>query len=395
LGNYTDISGFGVGTAKFNGRLDDTRISKVARSDAEILASSQRAAPLVVSATVTLTNTTQTYDGSAKAVTVTTVPANLSVSVTYDGSTTIPAAAGTYAVVATVTAANYSGSASGTLTITQGTPVIILANPTAVLDVPATVNYGQSFTLTGSRSSAVGGTIVSYIWTALDSDTNLHINTPVTTTASTIDIVAPFTNLIIGTHRFQLQVVDSSGTISDPDIATITVVDSTVVDTTAPDTTFFVSVTDPTLTIDVTFAASDAFGVTGYLLKDTAVPPLPTDPGWTSTPPTSYSYRTWGNNVLHAYAKDAAGNISAPKLTVILIGPTDGIIVPAAQKLEPTLEDALKSLNFAMKVMTPTPEEFTGANVSPLVNGIPQPPASKKSINLGDTIVTLRRVIGL
>jgi hypothetical protein len=42
LGCYTDIAGFGVGSSKLNGRLDDVRISKVARSAAEILQSYQR-----------------------------------------------------------------------------------------------------------------------------------------------------------------------------------------------------------------------------------------------------------------------------------------------------------------------------------------------------------------
>lgn len=144
-----------------------------------------------------------------------------------------------------------------------------------------------------------------------------------------------------------------------------------------------------------TLTAADTVGVTGYVLKDTPAPPLASDPVWSSTVPTTYSCRTWGNNTLYAYTKDAAGNISAPKLAVVLVGPTDGIIVPGPQKLEPTLPDAIKSLNFAMKTQTPTPAEFAGANVSPLVNGIPQPPGGKTTINLGDTIVTLRRVIGL
>jgi hypothetical protein len=42
LGCYTDIAGFGVGSAVLNGRLDDTRISKIARSPSEILQSYQR-----------------------------------------------------------------------------------------------------------------------------------------------------------------------------------------------------------------------------------------------------------------------------------------------------------------------------------------------------------------
>ena len=169
------------------------------------------------------------------------------------------------------------------------------------------------------------------------------------------------------------------------------------VDTVVPVVTeFIISPSPGALTVVVgSLTATDAFGVTGYLVNETAVPPLVTDPAWSETVPSTYNCRTWGNNTLYAYSKDAAGNISAPTRTVVLIGPTDGIIVPAAQKLEPTLEDALKSLNFAMKVITPTPEEFAGANVSPLVHGIPQPPGGKKTINLGDTIVTLRRVVGL
>ncbi|NLC13882.1 MAG: hypothetical protein GX768_07555, partial [Chloroflexi bacterium] len=58
-----------------------------------------------------------TYDGTQKSVTVTTVPAGLAVVVTYEGSTTPPSAAGSYAIVATVNDSNYLGSAEGTLVI--------------------------------------------------------------------------------------------------------------------------------------------------------------------------------------------------------------------------------------------------------------------------------------
>src|SRR6185369_1208270 len=44
LGNFTSIVGMGVGGNVLNGRLDDNRISKVARADAEILQSFQRGA---------------------------------------------------------------------------------------------------------------------------------------------------------------------------------------------------------------------------------------------------------------------------------------------------------------------------------------------------------------
>ncbi|GHN02040.1 hypothetical protein WSM22_35290 [Cytophagales bacterium WSM2-2] len=71
-------------------------------------------------ATITLSNLTQNFDGAPKAVTVTTTPTGLAVAVTYNGSATVPSAAGTYAVVATLTNTNYNAApASGTLTIVQ------------------------------------------------------------------------------------------------------------------------------------------------------------------------------------------------------------------------------------------------------------------------------------
>ncbi len=68
-------------------------------------------------ATVNLINLTQTYDGAAKAVTVTTDPVELAVATTYNGSPDAPVAAGSYLVQAAVTDPNYQGSAAGTLTI--------------------------------------------------------------------------------------------------------------------------------------------------------------------------------------------------------------------------------------------------------------------------------------
>jgi uncharacterized repeat protein (TIGR01451 family) len=71
----------------------------------------------VQTATVTLSDLLATYDGTAKAATVTTDPAGLAVSVTYNGSSELPVNAGTYSVEATVTSPGYTGSASGTLVI--------------------------------------------------------------------------------------------------------------------------------------------------------------------------------------------------------------------------------------------------------------------------------------
>ena len=68
---------------------------------------------------VAISNLFAIADGNGKPVTITTNPAGLGVSVTYNGTTALPVYAGNYSVVATSTDANYQGSASATLFIRQ------------------------------------------------------------------------------------------------------------------------------------------------------------------------------------------------------------------------------------------------------------------------------------
>jgi endo-1,4-beta-xylanase len=74
-------------------------------------------------AAVAIAGLAQTYDGTPRAVTVTTAPAGLTVVVTYDGGPTPPTAPGAYAVVATVTDADYEGTASATLVVSAAVVV--------------------------------------------------------------------------------------------------------------------------------------------------------------------------------------------------------------------------------------------------------------------------------
>ena len=70
------------------------------------------------SATLTFSGLNAIYDGTPKAVTVTSSPVVTGISVTYNGSATAPTNAGSYAVVATLNNANYGATpASGTLNI--------------------------------------------------------------------------------------------------------------------------------------------------------------------------------------------------------------------------------------------------------------------------------------
>ncbi|GAA5128335.1 hypothetical protein GCM10023339_56060 [Alloalcanivorax gelatiniphagus] len=104
-------------------------------------------------ATLTITGTSRTYDGSAKAVTVTTAPAGLPVTVTYDGAAAAPTDAGDYAVHAATDNPNYAGSANATLTIAK-------ASQTLTFPALAKRTVGDApFALGGSASS---GLTVSY-----------------------------------------------------------------------------------------------------------------------------------------------------------------------------------------------------------------------------------------
>jgi hypothetical protein len=70
-----------------------------------------------IPATVTITNYSAIYDGTPKAVTVTTLPTGLATAVTYNGSATVPSAIGAYLAQATVASPGYLGSAAATFKI--------------------------------------------------------------------------------------------------------------------------------------------------------------------------------------------------------------------------------------------------------------------------------------
>jgi predicted outer membrane repeat protein len=72
-------------------------------------------------------------------------------------------------------------------------------------------------------------------------------------------------------------------------------------------------VTTPSTSFNITvsaFTASDNIDVTGYLITESATPPVIGAEGWTGTAPTTYTVATDGAYTLYPWAKDAAGNVS-------------------------------------------------------------------------------------
>lgn len=108
-------------------------------------------------AAITLSGLTATYDGAPHSVTATTVPADLPVIVTYNGSASVPVDAGTYAIAATVNDPSYQGSASGTLTIAKARASVQLANTSTV-----TVYNGAAKAVTASTVPAGLNVVFTY-----------------------------------------------------------------------------------------------------------------------------------------------------------------------------------------------------------------------------------------
>jgi len=73
--------------------------------------------PSQLPATVSLSNLIHDYDGSPHEATATTVPAGLTVDLTYDGSASAPTVLGSYLVAATINNTPFYGAATNTLTI--------------------------------------------------------------------------------------------------------------------------------------------------------------------------------------------------------------------------------------------------------------------------------------
>jgi hypothetical protein len=115
-------------------------------------------------ASVTLNNLSQSYTGTARTVTAITAPTNLSVNLTYNGSTAAPTNPGSYTVIGTINDAVYTGAATNTLTVTGSLTVAGVTVSNKVYDgtTSATVNASGA-TLAGVVGTDVvtlGGTAV-------------------------------------------------------------------------------------------------------------------------------------------------------------------------------------------------------------------------------------------
>jgi autotransporter-associated beta strand protein len=133
---------------------------------------------VVPPATIALGNLSQAYDGNAHPVSATTTPSGLAVRVTYNGSTSLPVNAGSYAVVATIADPAYYGTANGTLVVAKASAGIFLANLSQAYDgtarkvVAITQPSGLSWSATYGGGANAPTNIGIYAVVATVSDPN-------------------------------------------------------------------------------------------------------------------------------------------------------------------------------------------------------------------------------
>jgi MBG domain/FG-GAP repeat len=120
-------------------------------------------------ATVYFQDLAQSYDGTARSITATTMPAGLTVEITYDGLATAPTNAGTYAITGTVNAINYQGSIVDSLVVAQADQTITFPAlgdkvTTDEVGLAATADSGLavSFSVASGPASIAGGTNLTF-----------------------------------------------------------------------------------------------------------------------------------------------------------------------------------------------------------------------------------------
>ena len=129
---------------------------------------------------------------------------------------------------------------------------------------------------------------------------------------------ASFTFSSVGIKTAYAWAKDAAGNVSSSRSASVTI---QVPDVTAPTlSSFTLPATSTSLTVPVTgFTASDNVAVTGYMITESATAPLSGATGWKIAVPTSFTFSSEGVKTVYAWAKDAAGNVSASRSASVTI----------------------------------------------------------------------------
>ncbi|MEN9913003.1 MAG: hypothetical protein RLY66_411 [Candidatus Parcubacteria bacterium] len=307
----------------FKGKIDEVRVYNGALSAAEVSSLySSVTPPTQTSYTVSVTKSgtgtgTVTSTGSINCGTTCTSTGNAGQAVTL----TAAASAGS-------TFAGWSGACTGTattcsFTLNANTSVNAIFNTTVVTDtsaptipanLTATAVSSSQINLSWSASSDNVGVTGYQVFRAGVQIANI---TPAATTFQNTTGLSPSTS-----YTYTVRAYDAAGNLSAVSAgASATTQAGTVIDTTAPVVSVFtIPSTSSSLTVPITtLTATDAVGVTGYLITESSSAPTASATGWTSAAPTTYTFTSAGSKTLYAWAKDTAGNVSTSKSASVTV----------------------------------------------------------------------------
>jgi hypothetical protein len=129
---------------------------------------------------------------------------------------------------------------------------------------------------------------------------------------------------------------DAAGNVSESLNDSVTI---TLADTTPPTVTAFnIPSTSELLLVPITtFTATDNVGVTGYMVTESSTAPSAADEDWLGEAPEDYIFSSPGSKTLYAWAKDAAGNVSASRSdSVVITLPATNNSAPVVSNLSPS-----------------------------------------------------------
>jgi hypothetical protein len=280
-----------------------------------------------------------------------------------------PVAAGIYIVLSTLlSSALLSAQTTYTIWPASSAPKVPDTGPDSAVEIGVKFRADVSGSITGVRfykARTNTGTHVANLWTT--SGTRLatatftgetasgwqqvNFSSPVAVSANTVYVASYHTNVghyaedqnffaTAGVDRPPLHALadgasgfngvfaygassrfPNQGWVSTNYWVDIVFVTGSAVDTTPPTvSSFSIPSTAVSLAIPVTsFTATDNVGVSGYLLTESATAPSAAAAGWSATAPTAYTFSSAGTKTLYAWAKDAAGNVSASRQATITI----------------------------------------------------------------------------
>ena len=184
---------------------------------------------------------------------------------------------------------------------------------------------GETVTVTltgGSRSGWIGARLHDQTGAEIARSTGNQSGMGGSTTfPAVLSAPAPMT---AGTYTWKMAYFGNQNGTGTGDIhaeaaVNVTFTVAAAVDTTAPVVgAFTLPATSTSLTVPVSsLTATDNLGVIGYLVNTSATKPLATAAGWSVTAPTSVTAPAAGTVTFYAWAKDAAGNVSAARSAAV------------------------------------------------------------------------------